>query len=85
MSCAHSFGEWCSECIAGVVTDFNKARAQIRTLEARVQELEREVESKEHLRGAHTFALKRIEELETEIKHLQGEIIRLQGKGDEPK
>lgn len=30
MSCAHSFGEWCSECIDGMVQDYNRVRAELR-------------------------------------------------------
>lgn len=32
MSCAHSFGEWCSECIDGLVRDYNAARQRIKEL-----------------------------------------------------
>lgn len=28
MSCAHAFGEWCPECIAGLVADYNRVRAE---------------------------------------------------------
>ncbi len=42
MSCAHSFGEWCSECIAGMVDQFNQCRRHNATLSAHVETLERE-------------------------------------------
>jgi hypothetical protein len=34
MSCAHSFGEWCSECIDGLVRDYNAARQRLKELAA---------------------------------------------------
>lgn len=42
-------------------------------LRERVQELERDLESKEHLRAVHTFVLKRVEELEREVAELKRE------------
>lgn len=34
MSCAHSFGEWCQECIDGMVQQFNETRRQLTAAEA---------------------------------------------------
>ena len=40
MSCAHSFGEYCSECINGIVADYNAARQENQRLAARLREME---------------------------------------------
>jgi hypothetical protein len=33
MSCAHAFGEYCPECITGLVADYNRARVRVQELE----------------------------------------------------
>lgn len=41
MSCAHSFGEWCSECIDGMVQQYNTVRAENAQLRETNQRLNR--------------------------------------------
>jgi cell division protein FtsB len=42
MSCAHSFGEWCSECIDGMVQNYNRTRVTLREAQQEITRLQAE-------------------------------------------
>ena len=42
MACAHSFGEWCSECMTGVVRDFNRTRNELKDVRAAYEDCKRD-------------------------------------------
>ncbi len=76
MSCAHSFGEYCSECINGLVADDNAARqenqrltATVRALQERIDKLNQEAdEDAESFRRVYA----RAEAAEAQLTALRG-------------